>query len=144
MLGLVPDLSLRKKWSFPLRNFLVNVAKSAVSCEEILNGKLHFLYSVYFPGLILPGKMLWWLTKYLIHPLGSLHFDHPSLFVWFSIIGIEYCILLAHLNEGIAICCLALSGLCVFLYFLFFLEGEGVVGLWAVSEVEIYRVNLCI
>ena len=144
MLGLVPDLSLRKKWSFPLRIFLVNVAKSAVSCEEILNGKLHFLCSVYFPGLILSGKMLWWITRYLIHPLGSLHFDHPSLFVWFSIIGIEYCILLAHLNEGIAIRCLALSGLCVFLFFCFFFGGEGVAGLWAVSKVEIYRLNLCI
>ena len=43
--------SLHKKWSFSLRISSVNMIKSAVSCgfghitEEILNGKLHLLYS---------------------------------------------------------------------------------------------------
>ena len=46
------DLSLHKKWSFPLRISSVNLTTSAVSfgfghtfTEEILNGKLYFLYS---------------------------------------------------------------------------------------------------
>ena len=45
--------SLHKKWSFPLRISSVNVTKSEVPAdlvtftEEILHGKLHFLYSVY-------------------------------------------------------------------------------------------------
>ena len=54
-------MSLHKKWSFPLRIPSVNVTKSEVSwhsfmaqftadlvtfTEEILDGKLHFLYSV--------------------------------------------------------------------------------------------------
>ena len=43
--------TLYKKWSFPLRIFLLNVTKSAGNCglatftEEILNRKLHFLCS---------------------------------------------------------------------------------------------------
>ena len=39
------NVSLHKKWNFPLRISLVNVTKSEVSYgfdEEILNGKLHF------------------------------------------------------------------------------------------------------
>ena len=44
-------ISLRKKWSFPLRISSVNVTKSATAnlvtfTEEILNGKLHFLCRV--------------------------------------------------------------------------------------------------
>ena len=47
-------ISLNKKWSFPLRISSVNVTKSAVSCrftftEDIFNGKLHFLCSVFWP-----------------------------------------------------------------------------------------------
>ena len=46
------QLSLHKKWSFPLRIPSVNVTKSSGNCgfghitEKILNRKLHFLYSV--------------------------------------------------------------------------------------------------
>ena len=56
-------LTLHKKWSFPLRISSVNVTKSTVSCgfglviftEEILNGELHFLWSVSLdPSLIAP------------------------------------------------------------------------------------------
>ena len=47
-------LPLRKKWSFPIRIFSKNVPNFAVSCrfddnaQEILNGKLHFLWSISF------------------------------------------------------------------------------------------------
>ena len=46
-------VALHKKWSFPLKISSVNVTQSAGNCgfghiiEEILNGKFHFLCSVY-------------------------------------------------------------------------------------------------
>ena len=46
--------SLRKKWSFPLKISSVNVtnslfpAESVIFTEEILNEKLHFLFSVHY------------------------------------------------------------------------------------------------
>ena len=48
------DLSLQKKWSFPVRISWVNVTKSEGNCwfghiywKKTLNGKLHFLCSVF-------------------------------------------------------------------------------------------------
>ena len=52
-------ISLHKRRSFPLRNSLVNVTKSAVSSgftEEVLNRKVHFVCSV--PSKSLPNLKL--------------------------------------------------------------------------------------
>ena len=76
--------ALHKWWSFPLRISLVNVTKSARNCnKEILNGKLHFLYSG--PNICVDRFLFWKPLKYILHI--SLIMSTPIEFHVFTLVS---------------------------------------------------------